>query len=90
MREARDGITLSRVQREGAEAAQTVAEKAYEVGRGTAIEVQAAQRETRAARGAEIRALYDLQTAAAEFLYAQGEALPAQFTTPSAPPGAGR
>jgi outer membrane protein TolC len=76
MREARDRITLTQTQVRGAAATATVAEKAYEVGRGTAIEVQAAQRELRAARERELQATYDLHGAAAEFAYAQGAALP--------------
>jgi outer membrane protein len=76
MREAHDRITLARTQRRGAEATATVAEKAYEVGKGTVVEVQAAQREVRAARERELQAIYDLHTAAAEFDYAQGAILP--------------
>jgi outer membrane protein TolC len=73
IRDAQEKIGLTRIQREGLEATAAVAEKAYEVGRGTVIEVQAAQREVRGAQGREAQALYDLHTAAAEFAHAQGE-----------------
>lgn len=76
MRDAQEKIGLARTQREGLEATAAVAEKAYEVGRGTVIEVQAAQREVRAARARESQALYDLHTAAADFAHAQGEDVP--------------
>ncbi|HZO91751.1 MAG TPA: TolC family protein [Chthonomonadaceae bacterium] len=76
MREAQARMALAQTQVRGAQATATVAEKAYEVGRGTVIEVQSAQREVRAARERELQALYDLHTAAAEFDHAQGAALP--------------
>lgn len=75
MRDAQSKISLTAVQRQGLEATEQVAEKAYEVGRSTALEVQAAQREVRNVRERELQALYDLQTAYADFLYAQGELL---------------
>jgi outer membrane protein TolC len=80
MREARARRELAQTRRRGTEATATVAEKAYEVGRGTVLEVQSAQREVRAAREQELRALYDLQTAAADFAYAQGS-VPAEVET---------
>lgn len=76
MRDAQEKIGLTRIQREGLEATAAVAEKAYEVGRGTFIEVQAAQREVRGARTREAQALYDLYAAAADFAHAQGEDVP--------------
>jgi outer membrane protein TolC len=76
MRDAQEKIGLARTQREGLEATAAVAEKAYEVGRGTAIEVQAAQREVRSARAREVQALYDLHAASADFAHAQGEDVP--------------
>jgi outer membrane protein TolC len=75
MREAESRMRLAQTQRKGAEATEMVAEKAYEVGRGTVLEVQAAQREVRSARSSELGALYDLHTAYADFLYGQGELL---------------
>jgi outer membrane protein TolC len=75
MREAQSRIDLARIQRSGTEATAQVAEKAYEVGRGTVLEVQAAQREVRGARASELRALYDLHAGYADFLYAQGDLL---------------
>lgn len=72
MRDARDRIALAQTQRRGAEATDTVAEEAYKVGRSTAVEVQGAQREVRLARERELQAIYDLQTAAADFDAAQG------------------
>jgi len=76
MRDAQEKIGLTRTQREGMEATAAVAETAYKVGRGTILEVQAAQREVRGARARESQALYDLHTAAAEFAHAQGEDVP--------------
>lgn len=76
MRSAQEKIGLTRIQREGLEATATVTEKAYEVGRGTLIEVQAAQREVRSARDRETQALYDLHAAAADFAHARGEDVP--------------
>ncbi len=76
MRDAQEQIARTRTQREGLEATTAVAEKAYEVGRGTALEVQAAQRELRGARERETLALYDLYRAAADFAHAQGEDVP--------------
>ncbi len=75
MRAAQSRIDLARTQRAGHEATVIVAEKAYEVGRGTVIEVQAAQREARTARAAELTALHDLHAAYTDFLYAQGDLL---------------
>lgn len=72
MREAHDRIALAQTQRHGAEATAAVAEKAYEVGRGTVLDVQAAQREVRTAHERELQANYDLILAAATFAYAQG------------------
>jgi len=76
MRDAQEKIGLTRIQREGLEATAAVAETAYRVGKGTILEVQAAQREVRGARARESQALYDLQAAAADFAHAQGEEAP--------------
>jgi len=72
MRGAQARAELARTRRAGLDATELVAEKAYEVGRGTVFEVQAAQREVRTAQAAELEAKFDLHTAYAEFLYAQG------------------
>ncbi|HZT42650.1 MAG TPA: TolC family protein [Chthonomonadaceae bacterium] len=72
MRAAQDRIALAQAQQRGAEATETVAEKAYEVGRGTILDVEAAQREVRAARERALQATYDLLQAAADFDHAQG------------------
>jgi outer membrane protein len=77
MREARDRIQLAQEQVRGAEATATVAEKAYEVGRGILFEVLSAQREVHSAREREREAIYDLYAAEADFLLAQGALLPA-------------
>ena len=82
MREAKDRIILAQTQRAGAESTAIVAVKAYEIGRGTVIEVQSAQREVRLAGERELQATYDLQTAAAEFDYAQGKLLTGAVTVP--------
>ena len=76
MRDAEEKIGLTRTQRKGLEDTATVAERAYEVGKGTFLELQAAQREVRGARARESQALYDLQTAAADFAHARGEDSP--------------
>jgi outer membrane protein TolC len=76
MRDAEEKIGLTHTQREGLEKTAAVAEKSYEVGKGTFLEVQAAQREVRSARARESQALYDLQTAAADFAHARGEDAP--------------
>ncbi len=76
MRDSEEKINLTRLQREGLEKTADVAGKAYEVGRGTFIEVQAVQREVRGARAREVQALYDLHAAAADFAHAQGEDVP--------------
>ena len=73
--EARDRVGYTRIQREAADASAVVAEKAYEVGRGTAIGVQAAQREVRTARGKDLDAVYDVMTSYAEFQSAEGTLL---------------
>lgn len=74
-REARDRVASTRLLREAAEAAARVAEKAYEVGKGTALEVQAAQRETRSASAKELEALYDQLAGYADFQHAEGTLL---------------
>lgn len=83
MRDAKARIALAVAQREGATSTQTVAEKAYEVGRGTVQEVQAAQRETRTARERELQAEYDLRAASADFLHAQGVTAPVELAPAS-------
>ena len=72
MRDANDRILLTRKQRESQEKILTVALKAHEVGQGTALAVQAAQRETHTAQENETRATYDLYAAEADFAHAQG------------------
>ncbi len=72
MQLANELIDPARRIRLSAEATTAVAEKAYEVGQGTAIAVQAAQRELRDARRRELQATYDLYTAAINFAHAQG------------------
>ena len=76
MREAQARIAQTHIQLDAAIAAERVAQTAYEVGRGTAIEMQAAQREVRTARDKHLQAQYDLQAANAEFEHAQGIAPP--------------
>jgi outer membrane protein TolC len=46
---------------------EAVAIKAYEVNKGTAVEVQEAQRKTRLARERRMNAQYDIQAAFAEY-----------------------
>jgi outer membrane protein TolC/nucleoside phosphorylase len=77
MQDAYNQIVAARVQQQGLEHTATVAEKAYEFGQGTALEVQAAQREVRNARARELNATYDLHSAAADFQHAQGTDMPA-------------
>ncbi len=72
MREAKERIALTHIRRNAAAATATVAGKAYEVGRGTAQEMQAALREVKDAAEREIQATYDLWSAAADFRYAEG------------------
>jgi outer membrane protein len=72
MRDANDSILLTGQQRESQEKTLVVALKAYEVGQGTVLAVQAAQREARNARESEMQATYDLYAAAADFAHAQG------------------
>ena len=72
MRDARAQIALAQTRVTGMQAFATVAEKAYEVGRGTVLEVQAAQREVRSARERELQATHDLYSAAIDFTHAQG------------------
>ncbi|MCS6775692.1 MAG: TolC family protein [Chloroherpetonaceae bacterium] len=86
VREARDRIALAREQVNAAKAALIVAEKAYEVGRGTLIEVQRTHREVRIAEGREQQAHFDLLAAETDYLYALGLLLPAH--SPSQPPPA--
>lgn len=74
MRDARSRIELAQEQRQSQERLLQVATKAYEVGRGTALEVQAAQREVRNIRERELLVLYDLHAAAIDFACAQGRA----------------
>ncbi len=72
MRSANQKIALAEERLRGQLATYTVAVKAYEVGHGTVIEVQAAGREVNAARFAKIQAQFDLQQAWIEFQAAQG------------------
>jgi outer membrane protein TolC len=75
MRDAQAQVVSAREQRDGLEKTDLVAEKAYEVGQGTVVQVQASQREVRSARERELRAIYDLHSAAADFAHAQGQDL---------------
>jgi outer membrane protein TolC len=75
MREAQGRIGLSQKQIDGLKAALAVAERAYEVGRGTLTDVHDSQRELRAAQMRELQAEYDLHSANTEFIYAQGVGL---------------
>ena len=72
MRDANAQIGLAQIRVTGTQAAATVAETAYTVGRGTALEVQAAQREVRTARREEQQAATQLYSAAIDFAHAQG------------------
>ena len=75
MQDARTQIDLAHAQEAGLEATAAVAEKAYAVGQGTLPEAQEARRQLDAARERERRATYDLHTAAADFVHAQGATL---------------
>jgi len=72
MKNARQKIVLAEERLRGQLATYTVAMKAYEVGRGTVIEVQAAGREVDAARFAKITAQFDLWAGWTELQAAQG------------------
>ena len=72
LKEAQAKIAQSLVQQSGMEATERVAEKAYEVGQGTVIEVRNAQREARLAKERERIARFELLAADAEFRFAQG------------------
>lgn len=86
VRDAQGQIALARTQRESSEATVRVAETAYTVGQGTLAALQGAQDEVRAARDRELRALYDLHAAQADFDYAQGAILDrVTLPTPDAP-----
>ena len=73
MRDTAAQIEAAREQRRFREALTVVAEKAYEVGQGTAVAAQAAQSDLRAARQRELQATYDLYAAALDFAHAQGQ-----------------
>jgi outer membrane protein len=75
MKEARSRISLASTQMDGLKAALAVAERAYEVGRGSLTDVQSAQRELRTAQARQLQAEYDLHAANSEFTYAQGVGL---------------
>ena len=75
IRDANDQISSTGKQRVSQEKMLAVTEKAYEVGKGTAQEVQIAQRETRSARERELQSLYDLAAAIIDFAHAQGRDL---------------
>jgi outer membrane protein len=79
MRDARDQIEAARIQRQGYEHTALVAEKAYEVGQGTVLQMQAAQQQVRDARQRELQGIYALHTAAADFQHAQGADLAANL-----------
>ena len=65
-------ITALEARLAAAQAAETVAKTAYQVGRGTILEAQAAQREVRTAQENLTRTRYDLLAAEADFEHAQG------------------
>ena len=65
-------ITAMEARLAAARAAETVAKMAYQVGRGTILEAQAAQREVRTAQETLTRARYDLLAADADFEHAHG------------------
>ena len=69
-------IAANEARLSAARAAETVAKTAYQVGRGTLLEAQAAQREVRTAQEILTRARYDLLSAAADFDHAQGDLTP--------------
>jgi outer membrane protein len=75
MVDARTQVASAHEQQEGLQKAAQVAEKAYEVGRGSVVQVQEAQREVRTAHGRELDALYALYEAALDFTHAQGQDL---------------
>ncbi len=76
MQDSRAQIDAARAQQQGLEHTLQVAEKAYESGRGTLLEIRNAQREVRNARERELGALYDLYNALADFDHAQGIDIP--------------
>lgn len=72
LRDIQGKIETAKIQRAGAEARLVVASAAYEIGRGTLVEMLAAAREVRTSKEREQQAGYDLAAAAADFEYAQG------------------
>ncbi len=72
LRDIQGKIETAKIQRAGAEALLVVASTAYDIGRGTLIEMLAAAREVRSAKERELQASYDLAAGAADFEYAQG------------------
>ncbi len=73
LRESADLRELSLPQLVEAEGLERVAEAAYRVGKGTALELQEAQRKTRMARTRRTQTQYDVLTAVAEFEHSYGE-----------------
>lgn len=73
MEEAKAQMALAQIQEASNRASLLVAEKAYEVGQGTALDVKNARRELDSAKQTEIQALYDLLEADMQFRYAQGD-----------------
>ena len=65
-------IAAAEARLSAAKSAETVANTAYQVGRGTVLEAQAATREVRSAQETLTRARYDLLAADADFDHAQG------------------
>lgn len=86
LRDVRGQIELTRVQRESLEAFARIAETAVAVGQGSSVALHAALRQVQDARQKELRALYDLYTAQADFEHAQGMEAPGQE---SGSPGTG-
>ncbi len=87
LKETLANITQSQVQQNGMEAMERVAEKAYEVGQGTVIEVRNAQREVRLAKERQRISRFELLAADAEFRYAQGLLLDPKVTPRLLPGG---
>ncbi|HEV2471484.1 MAG TPA: TolC family protein, partial [Chthonomonadales bacterium] len=73
VKDAGRSLQLAELQRRAAADTLVVAEKAYEVGKGTVLDVQAARREAADAGDRASLAEYDLQMAAVQLRYSLGE-----------------
>lgn len=80
MEEAKAQLALAHVQLESSKASLTVAEKAYEVGQGTALDIKNARQDYITAQQSELQAQYDLIAAEFAFRYAQGTLVPHQIS----------